>query len=61
MKPDIQEIIRDVQGNHRLSCIINKKHRIVLHALHYVSKKGPNDILAIQCLQSVRIWSYYCL
>ena len=61
MKADVQEIMRDVQGNHRLSCIINKKHRIVLHALHYVSKKGPNDILAIQCLQSVRIWSYYSL
>ena len=61
MKADVQEIMRDVQGNHRLSCIINKKHRIILHALHYVSKKEPNDILAIQCLQSVRIWSYYSL
>ena len=61
MKADVQEIMRDVQGNHRLSCIINKKHRIILYALHYVSKKGPNDTLAIQCLQSVRIWSYYSL
>ena len=59
MKTDVQEIIRDVQGNHRLNCLINKKHIIILHTLHYVSKKGPNDILAIQCLQSVRIWSLY--
>ena len=59
MKADVQEIIRDVQGNHQLNCIISKKHRIILHTLHYVSKKEPNDILVIQCLQSVRIWSYY--
>ena len=58
MKTDVQEIIRDIQGNHRLSCIINK-NIIILHTLRYVSKKGPNDILAIQCLQSVRIWSFY--
>ena len=59
MKTDVQEIVRDVQGNHWLNCFINKKHRIILHTLHYVSKKGPNDILAIQCLQSVPIWSFY--
>ena len=48
MKADVQETIRDVQGNHQLNCIISKKHRIILHTLHYVSKKEPNDILVIQ-------------